>query len=109
MSDSVVAMRVTTLDQYVAGLEVHDRKRIGSTPSLDALLTEIAALRAQYARKTCTRIFDQLRPIMQWLSGFDRCVQTFTQAAPKGFILLWGSLSFILEVSMDGYTVENKD
>ncbi|KAJ4386491.1 hypothetical protein N0V93_009388 [Gnomoniopsis smithogilvyi] len=99
MSDSVAVMWTRALDQYAAGLEVHAREKIMSIPSLEALLSQIGALRAQYAKKTWARIFDRLNPMMQSLSGFNQCVQTFTQAAPKGFILLWGSLSFIVEIA----------
>lgn len=98
MADSVAIMWSKALEQYAAGLEKQARERILSIPSLEALLSEIGVLRAQYAKKTWARIFDRLNPILQSLSGFNQCVQTFTQAAPKGFILLWGSLSLILEV-----------
>lgn len=99
MTDNIGTVWVTALDQYADSLEVHDRRRIRATPSLEALLSEIGELQAQYARKTWARIFERLIPAMQWLSGFNHCIQTFTQAAPKAFVLLWGSLSFILEVS----------
>lgn len=101
MADNVGNVWVTALDRYAESLEVHDQRRIRATPSLEALLSEIEVLRVQYARKAWSRFFDRLAPIIQWLSGFSQCVQAFTQAAPKAFILLWGSLSFILEVSID--------
>lgn len=98
MADNIGTMWTRSLDQYVAGLDVHARKRLTSTGSLEALLSDVGVLRAQYAKKTWARIFDRLNPMLQSLNGFNQCVQTFTQVAPKGFILLWGSLSFILEV-----------
>lgn len=100
MADDTGTMWTRALDQYVAGLDVHARKRIKSTGSLEALLSDVGVLRAQYAKRRWAHIFDRLNPILQSLNGFNQCVQTFTQVAPKGFILLWGSLSFILEVSI---------
>lgn len=100
MADNIGAVWTRALDEYVASLDVHVRRRITSIGSLEVLLSEVGALKAQYAKKTWARIFDRLNPMLQSLNGFNQCVQTFTQIAPKGFILLWGSLSFILEVSV---------
>lgn len=108
MADDIAVTWATALDQYAAGLEVPARQRILSITSLEALQSEIGALRAKYAHKSSSRIFDRLNPVMQSLSGFNQCVQTFTQAAPKGFILLWGSLSFILEVSIEQCQVHDR-
>lgn len=100
MADDTGTMWTRALEQYMTGLDVQARKRITSTGSLEALLSDVGVLRAQYAKKTWARIFDRLNPMLQSLNGFNQCVQTFTQIAPKGFVLLWGSLSFILEVSI---------
>lgn len=112
MADNIEKIWAKALDQHVAGLDVHARKRITSTGSLEALLSEVGALRDQYAKKTWAHIFDRLNPMLQSLYGFNQCVQTFTQVAPKGFILLWGCLSFVLEVSKTGvatWQIEMRD
>lgn len=100
MTNNIEIIWVRALDKYLANLDDHELRRIRGVTSIQGLMSDVQVLQKQYAGKASARCFDRLRPILTWLESFNKCVQTFINVSPKTFVLLWGSLSFALEVRL---------
>lgn len=100
MTNNIEIIWIRALDNYLASLDDHELRRIRGVTSIQGLMSDIQVLQKQYAGRASARCFDRLRPILTWLESFNKCVQTFINVSPKAFVLLWGSLSFALEVRL---------
>ena len=74
------------------------REQLCRFDTLDGLLTHIDGLRSSYLNRRSSKTFQRLEPSLVRLWEFNTCVQSYLQASPKPFILLWGSLSIVLQV-----------
>ncbi|KAK0732169.1 hypothetical protein B0H67DRAFT_475065 [Lasiosphaeris hirsuta] len=86
------------LQPYMKNLRDNDRARIQRVDTLEGLMRHVDQLRGQYAGEKWSRFFDFLKPVMSWLSGYNTCINSFLQASPPEFVMLWGSMAFVLEV-----------
>lgn len=86
------------LAQFQATLTDQQRQSIGAVTSLEGLIGRVEKLQKYYADRYTARWFGRLAPVLTWLTGFNYCVHSFLQASPPEFVVLWGSLSFVLEV-----------
>jgi hypothetical protein len=87
------------LGRFQASLTGEQKKRIGTVTSFEELVGLVEKLQKQYADRSSSRWFGKLAPVLSWLTGFNQCVHAFLQASPPEFVLLWGSLSLVLEVT----------
>jgi len=76
------------------------REQLCKFHTLDELLTHIDSLKSSYLNRRSSKAFDRLEPSLVRLWEFNTCVQSYLQASPKPFILLWGSLSIVLQLSL---------
>jgi hypothetical protein len=87
-----------SLARFRATLTEEQKQRIGTVTSLEGLIGKVENLQKKYRARAQSRWFDKLAPVLTWLTGFNQCVHSFLQASPPEFALVWGSLSFALEV-----------
>jgi len=87
------------LAQFEASLTGEQKKCLGTVTSLEDLVGLVEKLQKKYGDKSSSRWFGKLAPVLSWLTGLNQCVHAFLQASPREFVLLWGSLSLVLEVS----------
>ncbi|KAK5659347.1 hypothetical protein OQA88_1440 [Cercophora sp. LCS_1] len=88
-----------TLTRFQATLTDEQWQQINTVKNLQELIGQVEVLRKRYAGRFMSRCFGKLQPVLEWLRGFDHCVHSFLQASPPEFVVLWGSLSFVLEIS----------
>lgn len=86
------------LEQWRAVLTANQKKKMDMVNSFDELKSRVQKLRERYANRAMTSIFDKVDKVLIWLNNFSQCVRSFLQASPPEFILVWGTLSFIIEV-----------
>ncbi|CAM1508137.1 Fc.00g049850.m01.CDS01 [Cosmosporella sp. VM-42] len=98
MADNFDAVRSKALEGYMKRLSDAEREKLTAVGSIDGLLQRVEVLRDEYCSTRTARHLERLTPLLHWLSSFNRCVQSFIQVSPPEFVLLWGSLSFVIEI-----------
>jgi hypothetical protein len=93
---------IAAVDQFLGSLDESDRRNLSSVSSVDDLLQHVESLHVSYQKARLTRILDRLRPVLRWLQSYNDCVRIYLEAAPKPLLILWGSLSLVIEVRL-GY------
>ncbi len=96
--EEVQALWNNALQTYLAGLKQEERARISTAGCVGQLLEQVAHLQTKYAGGSLSRCFERLSPVLQSLDGYTKCVHSFLQACTPQFVIIWGSLSFLLEV-----------
>ncbi len=78
----------------------------GNVSSSSDMLKHVAKLCVSYSASSLVgRTLQRLTPVLQWLESYHACVQIYLQAAPAPFVIFWGTLSLVIEVS---YTRESR-
>ncbi|KAI0839447.1 hypothetical protein F5Y06DRAFT_303168 [Hypoxylon sp. FL0890] len=95
----VQAIWVTALDEFLGSLDESDRRNVESISGIGGLLQHVQSLRNSYCTSRLTRALDRLKPVFRWLQSYNECVKIYLNAAPEPFVLLWGSLSLVIEVA----------
>ncbi|OTA96823.1 hypothetical protein M434DRAFT_27437 [Hypoxylon sp. CO27-5] len=95
----VLTIWVTALNEFLSSLDEGDRRKVESISGPNDLLQHVQSLHDSYHASRTARILDRLQPIFRWLHSYNECVKIYLNAAPQPFILLWGSLSLVIEVA----------
>ena len=96
--DSATAVWASAMETYCHGFSAAQRAQLEEVTGIGRLLEQVTYLRKRYASRRSTRCFNRLASILEWVDGFGRCVRSFLNAGAPQFVLIWGSLSFLLEV-----------
>lgn len=83
--------------EYIVELSESERDDIRKLDSVEGFLDHMGKLNGGYVQKRSSFWFERLRPVLDWLWQFHCSVQSFLQASPESFILVWGPLSVILQ------------
>lgn len=83
---------------FMSGLTAKQRSYIGAVSSAHQLTERVTKLQRKYEDGRTSRCLGRVTSVLEWFASFNKCVTSFLQASPPEFVLLWGSLSFLLEV-----------
>ncbi|OTA58869.1 hypothetical protein K449DRAFT_436358 [Hypoxylon sp. EC38] len=90
---------IAALDEFLGSLDESERRNVKSISGIDDLLQHVQSLRDSYRKSRVIHALDRLQPILRWLQSYNECVKIYLNAAPQPFVLLWGSLSLVIEVA----------
>lgn len=86
--------------EYLSRLPERERRMVEAVDTPEKFLKRVELVKERYLRERSVRCYIFLQPVLDWLRGFDPHIQGFLHASPKALVLLWGSFSFVLEVSV---------
>ena len=98
MADGTQNVYEAAVAQYMEKFSNPETDFVCKLESVEGFLDYVDGLNGRYARKRASCYFERLRPVLDWLWKFNSSVQSFLQASPEIFVLVWGSLSVILQV-----------
>ena len=84
---------------FLKSLPADDAVKIISICSDQSLVHEVSDLCRRYTEHGLARRLEPLQPFTSSIRSFTRVISTFTQHDPQISLLVWGSISFVLEVS----------
>lgn len=99
MADRERDLWLRAWESYLNSLTSSQRKKVHAIDSLEALRGRVEYLQKKHRSSRTSRCLERMEPLLCSLADFNICVQSFLQAAPREFILLWGSMSLIVEVN----------
>ncbi|KAI0886344.1 uncharacterized protein GGS22DRAFT_179230 [Annulohypoxylon maeteangense] len=85
-------------DEFLNSLSEEDRANVESTGSVDDMLHHVQALRVSYHASRLIRTLDRLQPILRWLRSYNECMKVYIEGSPRPLILLWGSITLLIEI-----------
>jgi len=83
---------------YKETLSSKQLEQLLQTRDYNSLLDKTRSLRERYNERGTTRAFDRINRFLSTINTFSEVVKVFLQADPRVFALIWGSVSFVLEV-----------
>lgn len=89
---------VSALDAFLSSLDEDDRRKVNSVSGVDNMLHHVQELRVEYRNSRLIRVLDRLLPFMRWIKSYSECMKIYIEGAPRALVLLWGSLSLVIEV-----------
>lgn len=98
MADDMQRVWNTVESRYLEKLVRTERDLLPRFDGAESFLAHVNSLSELYSGKRSSKVLRRLRPMLEWLWSFNTCAQSFVQASPEAFALVWGSLSVILQV-----------
>ncbi|KAI1445428.1 hypothetical protein F5Y02DRAFT_386167 [Annulohypoxylon stygium] len=94
---------VSALDAFLSSLDEDDRRKVNSVSGVDNMLHHVQELRVEYRNSRLIRVLDRLLPFMRWIKSYSECMKIYIEGAPRALVLLWGSLSLVIEIATRNY------
>ena len=86
--------------EYLGRLQPDVAAKIGSTNSDLSLIGGVDRLCKRYKERRTVHNLRRLEPFLCSIRSFTQVISTFTQHDAQISVLVWGSISFVLEVSI---------
>jgi len=83
---------------YKETLSSKQLEQLRETRDYNSLVGKTRSLRERYNERRITRALDRINRFLSTVNTFSDVVKVFLQADPRVFALIWGSVSFVLEV-----------
>lgn len=95
-------------DAYRKSLPDKDFERIMIPAGPDDVLREIETWQSRQGKSKYCRVADSIQAGISRLQKFDRAVDLMAQGTPAPGCLLWGSIVFVLTVSVPSFVVDER-
>lgn len=98
MDEGFSRVWIRAIDEYLKTISKDDLAKICSINDQASLLDQSKLLQKAYNSGAVARSIDRVSPFLAKLQSFSEVVNKFTSAKPEIAALVWGSVSFVLEV-----------
>jgi hypothetical protein len=85
-------------DTYLASLTPSQIRSIRSITTQSELLNTTKEYRRRYNSRGFAKLLDRVNPFLAQLHSFSDIIKTYVSSDPKFATLVWGSVTFVLEV-----------
>jgi hypothetical protein len=85
-------------DIYLASLTPSQIRSIRSITTQSELLNITKEYRKRYNSRGFAKLLDRVNPFLAQLHSFSHIIKTYVSSDPKFAALVWGSVTFVLEV-----------